>query len=235
LVDARGIARGAVTLLTWELRQLSASGGDLYAINAHSLTLRSTQGQGTVCAKHPTLAHYGVIDVTGMIDAADSAIVFASAGGGSSDDSWLPVDVQSLAAPSPSDVPWCFWGDSASVAPETVITVSADTSSVRVGAPIRAFRSYEYGVYQTGGRSWLGRRQGAGSWEQVAGPLVAVADSPLEFVYLDNTGTATTDPTAVDLVQVTVRAQSFGKSRRIGKTPLAHRVDTVTTRIQLRG
>lgn len=233
IVDAREIARGAVTLLTWELRQLSASDGDLYAISPNSLVLRSTQGQATVCARHPTLPRYGLVETSGSIGAADSAIVFAAAGGGPADDAWLAIDVQATSVPASGNVPWCFWGDSASVAPQTVVTVSADTSDVRIGAPIRTFQKFEYGVYTMDGRKWLGRRQGASTWQQVAGPLVDIA--PLEFEYFDSSGAVTTDPTLVDLVKITVRAESFGKSRRVGQTPLEHRVDTVTTRIRLRG
>lgn len=233
VVDAREIARSAVTLLTWELRQLSATDGDLYAINSSSLVLRSTQGQAIVCARHPTLPRYGLIDASGNISASDSAIVFAAAGGGPSDDQWLPINIQGTSAPASGNVPWCFWGDSASVAPQTVVTVSADTSSVRIGAPIRTFQKFEYGVYSLDGRKWLGRRQGSGTWQQVAGPLVDT--SPLQFEYFDSTGAPTADPAAVTLVKITVRAQSFGKSRPVGNNPLVHRVDTVTTRVRLRG
>ena len=50
LMDVHETIRGAAAVLAWEIRQGSASGGDLYAIGANSITLRSIQGAGVVCA-----------------------------------------------------------------------------------------------------------------------------------------------------------------------------------------
>lgn len=60
LMDVHETLRSAATLLAWEIRQSGAWGGDLYSISANSITLRSNQGGGTVCAKHSSLPRFGL-------------------------------------------------------------------------------------------------------------------------------------------------------------------------------
>ena len=82
LIDVHETIRGAAALLAWEIRQTSAAGADLYATGANSITLRSTQGAGIVCALHGTLPRAGIASTWGDFAAAadDSALVFSVSG-----------------------------------------------------------------------------------------------------------------------------------------------------------
>src|SRR3954470_17911236 len=60
VVDVRETAREAASLLTWDLRQSVLGGSAPAVMGAGTVTLRSPRGVGTVCAKHPTLARYGL-------------------------------------------------------------------------------------------------------------------------------------------------------------------------------
>src|SRR3954464_12721757 len=76
IVDIRETAREASALLSWDLRQAAAGGSPLYVLGANSITIRAQRGMGTVCAKHPTLARYGLWKTGGNIlaTADDSAL-----------------------------------------------------------------------------------------------------------------------------------------------------------------
>ncbi len=113
--------------------------------------------------------------------------------------------------------------------------VAPVTDYVDVGAPFRAFRSTQYGIYQEDGRWWLGRKVGAAaSYEKLAGPLRAPADSGLVLTYYDGAGNTTAIPMQVALVEIILRGESFGKVPRTGQAPAVQR-DTLTTRVSLRG
>ena len=60
LMDVHGTLRSAAVLLAWEMRQASAADGDLYSLGANSIALRSPQGSGVVCVKHPTQPRFGL-------------------------------------------------------------------------------------------------------------------------------------------------------------------------------
>jgi len=78
IIDIRETAREATGLLTGDLRQ-SAAGGSLLTVMApNTIALRSPRGVGTICAKHPLLARYGLWKTGGNILAGidDSALVY---------------------------------------------------------------------------------------------------------------------------------------------------------------
>ncbi len=105
----------------------------------------------------------------------------------------------------------------------------------QVGSLVRSFRSVQYGIYQDGGRWWLGRQVGsAASYEKLTGPLRQPSDSGLVFVYYDAGGNTTTIPAMVAMVKIIVRGESFGKVRK-GPGDVSVQQDTLTTWVSLRG
>jgi hypothetical protein len=78
--------------------------------------------------------------------------------------------------------------------------------SFSLGAPIRVFQPVVYRFYASGGRTWLGSyaTAGGGSIQPVLGPLA----SSSSFVFLDSTGSATSDRSVVRSVRVTLVAQT---------------------------
>ncbi len=107
---------------------------------------------------------------------------------------------------------------------------------VNVGAPFRAFRHIQYGIYEEEGRWWLGRKLGSASaYEKLIGPLQPPTDDGLKLLFYDAAGNITADPTRVEMVDIHMRAESFGKVRRAnGQTP-AYEQDSLTIRVTLRG
>lgn len=235
LIDARESARSVALLLVVELRTLSAAGGDLYRVEPQAIGLRSTRGFGVVCGKHAVLARYGVLNTQGEIVVGDSTLIFAAGRSGLPDDTWRVQALTRLWDPVGGGVPKCQWGAPlGAVAPESVLEVAGDTSGIGIGAPVRLFRRVDYGLYSEGGRWWLGRRvNGAATYEKLTGPLRAPADGGLQLRYFDAAGSETGDPKKVAAVEIVIRAESSGASRR--GAVVRPQADSVRTRVALRG
>ncbi len=339
-MDVHETIRGAAAMLAWEIRQTSAAGADLYATGANSITLRSVQGAGVVCAMHGTLPRMGLARTWGDFDATadDSALVFSASG-----NMWLVASISQVWQTG-GGVPWCNWGGGSSIQPDIVtalstadmppddvsgeITVSPQTALspgatvtfvashplltcaefdfrafrtidappatsgpmsgctftqtipinspsedfkikieikkedyaqltedikvdavwygatldggggslldyVQVGSPLRAFRRIEYGLYQEGGRWWLGRKVGtAASYEKLTGPLRSAAGGGLVFTYYDAAGAVTADPLQVAEVEFIIRAESYALP---GSGSATFQQDSLTIRVAVRG
>ena len=97
--------------------------------------------------------------------------------------------------------------------------------TVRIGAPVRAFTVYTYGLYSLDGDYYLARQSGA-TTDPLVGPLSA---NGVSFTYLDSFGNVTTNPRAVSRIEVTLRSKSNVLDQR-GR-PVA---DSLSTAIYLR-
>jgi prepilin-type N-terminal cleavage/methylation domain-containing protein len=232
IIDIRETAREASALLAGDLRQSRVGESPLAAMGANSIALRSPRGMGTICAKHATLARYGLWKTGGNILAgADDSALVAQLGR----EKWTALKVTAVGTPAAMGVPACAWPGARppEIVVEFAVGTKTDTSYIKVGAAFRSFRRVEYAEYQLNGRWWLGRKVGAaGSYEQLTGPLVAPASNGLAFIYYDTLGAVTSNPAAVGTVAVTLRTESFKKTY-IGTT-FGYQRDSLTTKVALR-
>src|SRR5258705_320863 len=106
LGSIRETAREATALLAWDLRQSAVGGSPLAAMGANTISLRSPRGMGTICAKHPTLARYGLWKTGGNIFATvdDSAIVYQLGR-----DKWQALKITAVGTPGVMGVAACAW------------------------------------------------------------------------------------------------------------------------------
>ena len=232
IIDIRETAREATALLAGDLRQSGVGDSPLATMGANSVALRSPRGMGTICAKHPTLARYGLWKTGGNILAGtdDSALVQQLGR-----EKWTPLKITAVGTPADMGVPACAWPGARppEIVVEFAVGTKTDTSYIKVGAPFRSFRRVEYAEYQLNSRWWLGRRVGAAaSYEQLTGPLVAPASNGLAFTYYDTLGAVTTNPGAVGAVAITLRTESFKKTY-MGST-FGYQRDSLTTKVALR-
>jgi prepilin-type N-terminal cleavage/methylation domain-containing protein len=232
IIDIRQTAREATALLAWDLRQSAIGGSPLAVMGANTIALRSPRGMGTICAKHPLLARYGLWKSGGNILAGidDSALVYQLGR-----DNWAPLKISAVGTPAAMGVTACAWPGARppDVVVEFAVNARTDTSYIKVGAPFRNFRRVEYTEYQLNNRWWLGRKVGAASsYEQLTGPLVAPSSNGLRFTYYDTLGAVTTDPSAVGSVAFTLRTESY-KDTYVGNTYVYQR-DSLTTKVALR-
>jgi Tfp pilus assembly protein PilW len=230
-VDVRETAREAVDLLSWDLRQAAVAGSSFAAMGANAVTIRSFRGLGTVCGKHATLARYGLWRTGGNIQATvdDTALVYQIGRG-----QWNKLRITAVGTPAAMGVTACAWPGARppDVVVEFAVTVTTDTSYIKVGAPFRTFRRVQYAEYQQNNRWWLGRKVGAAAaYELLTGPLLAPTSNGLAFTYYDTLGAVTANPAAVGSVAFTLRTESF-KNTPGSTSPYQH--DSVTTKIAVR-
>ncbi len=232
VIDVRQTTREAAALLASDLRQAVVGESPLATIGPGSVALRSPRGLGTICAKHPSLARYGLWKTGGDIHASidDSALVYQVGR-----DKWTPLKITAVGTPAAMGVTACAWPGARppDVVVEFAVGTRSDTSYIKVGAPFRSFRRVEYAEYQLNGRWWLGRKVGAAaSYEQLTGPLVSPASNGLVFAYYDTLGAVTVNPSAVRSIAFTLRTESF-KNTYVG-TGYEYQRDSLTTRVGLR-
>ncbi len=240
LQDVRGTLRAAGNLLAFEFRQASASNDDLYSITDTSFAVRSLYGAGIVCGIHANGRRFGLHATAGDFTSgvADSALLFAAGASGTGDDNWLTLAVDSVWT-SGGSVPFCSYGDTATIASQIVIQLDTagigSLSAATVGAPIRVFRRTQYGLYAEDGRWWLGRKvSGAANYQKLIGPMRSPADSGLSIVYYDQAGATTTTATAVRMVDIVLRGESYGQAvTGAGASKVLE--DSLRIRVSLRG
>jgi prepilin-type N-terminal cleavage/methylation domain-containing protein len=232
VVDIRETSREASALLSWDVRQSAIGGSPLAALGVNSITIRSPRGVGTICAKHPTLARYGLWKSGGNILATtdDSALVYQVGR-----DIWQALRITAVGTPAAMGVAACAWPGARppDIVVEFAVAAKTDTSYIKVGAPFRNFRRVQYAEFQLNNRWWLGRKVGAAaSYEQLTGPLLAPASNGLAFTYYDTLGAVTANPAAVGTVAITLRTESY-KRTYIGNT-FDYQRDSLTTKVVLR-
>ncbi|HST08635.1 MAG TPA: prepilin-type N-terminal cleavage/methylation domain-containing protein [Gemmatimonadaceae bacterium] len=136
IIDIRETAREAAALLTWDLRQSGLGGSVPTVIGASTVTLRSPRSVGTVCAKHATLARYGLWKSGGNILASvdDSALVYQIGR-----DKWTALKITAVGTPAAMGVTTCAWPGSRppDVVVELGVTTKTYTSYIKIGAPFR--------------------------------------------------------------------------------------------------
>jgi prepilin-type N-terminal cleavage/methylation domain-containing protein len=201
-IQGQQTLRSGVDMLFGELREISAADGDLLAMNPESLTIRAQRTFGLVCTTNyagspPELKLY---QVGPFFETGDSIVVFAENDPETTnDDTWLWKSVHAVDTTAVCDT------SPAQILSITGLATSGDT--VRVGAPVRAFQEFTYGIYEFEGEKYLGRRaRGAAQADLLAGPVNPYRG--VTFEYLDSMGNVTTVDTLVTQIEVSVRYQA---------------------------
>jgi hypothetical protein len=194
--------RAGLDVLFGELREISSHQSDILAMAADSVTIRTPRAFALVCGTDYTTSPPEVtaVRVGPFIHAGDSVFILADNEiNRASDDVWLTRRVRT------SDTTTTCGTFPAQTLAITDLGITGDT--VREGAPVRAFETYSYGLYQIDGDSYLGRRKStASSPDPLVGPLVP--GRGVTFRYLDSIGTVTTSRTDVAQIEVVLRYQS---------------------------
>ncbi len=206
--------RLASAVLTADLMEASAPEGDLLAITADSLSVRSPVGFGVACVVDSVTGTLGLFNVKGRLGglSGDSLLIYHPSG-------WLVRELGDSGSESSVSLS-CAYASGPSV--EREVRVDGALVGVPVGAPVRAFHRYSYRLEEEGGSWWLARADASGS-EILAGPL-SEESSGLRFEFFDAAGQPTTDPARVARLELTLVAES---------EPL-ERLDTLTSTVRPR-
>lgn len=207
VISGQQSARMALELLFNELREVSPEGGDILAMSSDSIRVRLMRKFSRVCETDTSLLGQPELIVLNLrgrkFASGDSVFVFADNDPyDDDDDTWIAAEVTNR--------------DTLDVCPQageaaTRLRFNAQLAlfaadSVGVGAPVRSYDTYTFGLTTFLGDPYLGRRRRNGGMIPIVGPLRA--GNGLEFSYRDALGNTTTTPSDVRQIVVTVRTGS---------------------------
>ena len=210
-VQGQQTSRMAIEVMFNELRELSPGDGDIRSMSPSVLDVRLMRKFGIACEVDvgplALVKTVTVLDNTGDDFAAnDTVFVFAeNREATGSDDVWLVAPVTGV------DTTVTCLGRPAIELQFPTLTTVFDTDSVRVGAPVRAYRNYTYQrvnlTIGTTSGTYLSRRDplvNSGFPWPIAGPLRPGTDG-VQFIYRDAMGNITSTPTDVRQIEVRIR------------------------------
>lgn len=236
IINARQTARASIEVLAAELREVSATDGDLIMATADSLTIRAYRKMGIVC-RPPQGANLHYWQLGDPFEDGELIMIFVDGDPDTGDDdTWREAGISSVSSG------WCpeDWGGR----PWQSLVVSTGSAAhdVLPGAPLRGFRNVTYGHYQIDGEWVLGRRVGGSGVEALVGPVAAPTTDHerdgLRFRYFDEFGTELA-PLPLDAanrkrvarIEVTVNGRALGRAQP-GDPELLERL---VTQVALRG
>ena len=203
-IRSQQIVRAGFEVLFTELRELSAVEGDLVGMGSDTIGVRAARQFGLVCSVNQPASQITVRKVGDWFENGDSVVVFADGVETiASDDTWLYGTAATVdtTVTCPSGRP----GQLLSV-PDLSAQMAVD--SVRVGAPIRTFEHFKYGLRPRGSHWYVSRQPRGGNWVPIVGPVRSPSNGGLEFIYRDSLGTQTANINDVNQIDVIIRTDS---------------------------
>ena len=208
MIQDQEALRTAMGILESELREISSIGGvdiggsDLLALSSDSIVIRAHRKTAFLCAPDPSNQR-GTFWVLGdPFEDGDSVFLFVDNQASThTDDRWDTTVVSSVGSidDAQCDSVW-------SAPPQQRIRMDNQSfTGVVAGAPIRAYQTITYGLYDFGPLGYgLGRRRGGNSPTYLVGGL-AGRGSGLQFTFYKPSGFTTLNPDSVSRIQVTIR------------------------------
>ncbi|MEJ2542039.1 MAG: prepilin-type N-terminal cleavage/methylation domain-containing protein [Gemmatimonadota bacterium] len=232
--QAQQSTRAAMDVLFNELREVSSAGGDIVDFGDDFLEVKAMRTVGLVCEADMSLFGVNPIlrvrKVLNDFEAGDSVVIFADNDEyRTSDDTWIKGLVTSIDTTAVcTDLDGVDYEAARMAFTGQTATFLAD--SVRVGAPIRSYVLYEYGLMSFDGQEYLGRSEDGGDWVPLVGPLSGAGGQPgLGFEYFDAAGNTAT--TVGDIERVAVTLRSYPGASDPKGTPI---VDSLSASIYMR-
>ena len=199
-IQGRQTVRAGLDILFAELRELSRAEGDILTMGSDRIEFRAMRAFGLVCDVALSGSPMRVQKIGRFFASGDSIMVFADNRVEiASDDTILSGVVVGI-----DSTQTCSGADTAQSLTVPAMVSAFATDTVRIGAPVRAFTIYTYGLYSWDGDYYLARKSGV-TTTPLVGPL---SSNGVSFIYLDSFGNVTTNPRAVSQIEVTLRSDS---------------------------
>jgi prepilin-type N-terminal cleavage/methylation domain-containing protein len=221
-----------------ELRELNTVVGgtvaqnDILAKQPDNITYRAMRGFGQLCESPASQTQLRILrsSYSGYRDPVagrDSVYVFLEGNPVvSSDDGWMPLQITGVATGNVCP------GAAAGITLTTA--ASAALPGLAVRTPVRTYEVMQLSLYNDAdGRSWLGARSvSAGEATQpLLGPLTG---NGFLLEYFGSTGAATTVPSAVKSIRITVRGQTDELVRAGGTGYMGRPEEALVSQVLLR-
>ena len=230
IVGTQQNVRTAIQVLSTDLREVSATDGDITAASATSISIRALRKAGVICSAD---AGGTWADVAQLGDAFDNDSVYVFSDGPdptiAADDSWVRAWIN-----NPSSAPSCL-GNPVSASSRQV-HFNPPVLGMAPGGLIRSFVPITYSLVDAGGKGVLTRTE-SGTTVNLIEDLGTIAERGLQLTYWDTTGTLLTSGTLAANLNKVARIQISVRGKMVGGQSGAQRqyVDSLFTTLQLRG
>ncbi|HEX7118716.1 MAG TPA: prepilin-type N-terminal cleavage/methylation domain-containing protein [Longimicrobiales bacterium] len=229
ILDTRQTARTALELIATEIREVSATGGDIYAASADSIRFRAFGKLAVVC----DVANGGLLEVWELgekFTKGDSVMIFSDGGDPTAaGDVWVATTVMDRGPPQIcTDTDWPEHAKGG-VKPTNL------PAGVGMGSLLRGFVAVTYGSYAIDGEQVVGRRGKDGRVTALVGPILE--HGGLEFRYYDANGA----PIAYADLALASRRADIRRVEIVVRAPreavggTQAQVDSLVTQVRLRG
>jgi len=233
-VSLQSNVRTGSLIVPSELRELNtwqggtADRNDVSVAQPNNVTYRAGRGMGFLCQGAAAGATQLILRQSNWTgarppDAArDDLHIFIDGDPyDDNDDGWSQLNLTGVAP-----------GNACGGAPSWALTVPAIPAAVPANTPVRLFEVMQLQLYADAGEWWLGVRSPLDlAPVPVLGPLTA---NGFQLQYLDSTGVATADLTAINSVRLTVRGLTDAPVRTGGQAPVARNQEALVTQVLLR-
>lgn len=236
VLETRANVRQVADILPSELRAISPSSGDIYAMTGTSIDYRGSTGAAVVCTINgprtiitipplATASQNGTTAWLSLPQPGDSILVYdQGATPASADDAW---QAHALTLSPVAGVCTQYTANTVEAALGFTLTLNTPLSAtVLPGASIRFFRRARYELYNgSDGLGYLGfsdclatRSPQCSSPQPVSGPYLPFGGTPqgMGFTYRDSTGAVTATPAQVSRIDVVVRSRTRSNVRMAG-------------------
>lgn len=230
--------RVGLDVITNELREASATDGDIVAATSSSIQFRALRKAGVVCNRDALTAREWLdVAVLGQGFATnDTVVAFADGGNAASsrDDDWIVgTAVNQVTTPT-------LAGTCASMTTYTNIQrlrFPADAmTAVDVGALVRSYRTLTFQIVDANSQGYIIRTVGAGTPDTLVESLAPVSEQGLRFRYFNGAGTEI-NPTTAALRATIMRVEIkvVGKTMGGGAAGTREFADSLVGNLYLRG
>ena len=227
--------RAGAAILPAELREISASDGDIIAMTGTGIRIRAMRQLALLCAA-PLLGGVNTVlairqrPIYGLRDFANRDSIFVYYEGDDAtrlDDGWVSGRINGIAAGvCPDASPAWLLSTSLTFTGTQVAT----TGNILSGSPVRGFEQVTYQQFASDGRQYIGMQVGTATIQPLIGPLTA---NGFTLAYFDSTGAPTATRNRVAMIRMTLRAETRQAFRQLDRS-IARSVDSVTTWVALR-
>jgi prepilin-type N-terminal cleavage/methylation domain-containing protein len=228
IMETRSASRDAAYVIQSDLRAISPSHGDLYAMGAKFVEFRSQTGASVVCTMDGSRAVLTVPPLNVATGAAltswlappamgDTILIYDAGPAADSFNVYTLTATPATGASCPNTSGFTTTGGEATQG-YTFKVSPALTATTTVGAPIRIVRRARYELYQEASGNWyLGyfdcvpsRLPVCNALQPVSGPYLApnVGGGGIVFTFRDSTGAVTTQKPLVRRIDLAARAQT---------------------------
>jgi hypothetical protein len=228
ITSTRTDLRDLASVLPTDLRGISSSGGDIYAMSDSSIDFRLPVGMAAICQLGVGLTSVVVAPqtlasrsaVTAWISppqSGDSVLIYdEGASTALTDDVWRQYKINAAPTTAACPIATGYTATAAEAAAGISLPLSvAMPATTPQGSTIAFFRRAHYGLFLTGsGKTMLGYFDCpagvCGTPTPIAGPFLpyAASGSGIQFAYYDSTGAVTAVKTNVARIDVVLRAQT---------------------------